>query len=123
MFGFGDEDGIDFLNVYLAETQDKNALNEYMSKNPLRSKWWRIFPNRLYLSRSGYPYAMKGGVFLFWARIVRLKRIAIEVLIRKRSVSSTANYNLRTDENESEKNRMDLMRRIGLVKNDLKEED
>ena len=123
LFGFGDEDGIDFLNVYLAETQDKNALNEYMSKNPLRSKWWRIFPNRLYLSRSGYPYAMKGGVFLFWARIVRLKRIAIEVLIRKRSVSSTANYNLRTDENESEKNRMDLMRRIGLVKNDLKEED
>ena len=122
LFGFGDEDGIDFLNVYLAETHGKDALDRYMSKNPLRSKWWRLFPNRRYLSRSGYPYAIKGGIFLLWARIARLVKIGSEIIFGKRKTSSIANYNLRTDENESEKQRMDLMRRIGLVKEDLEED-
>lgn len=117
LFGFNEVERKEFFNIFLAEKNRNNIgeFKKYMDKNYSQKFIWRLFPNKEYMVRGGYSHAAKGTIYLFFAYLQRIKVLALKFLKKEKKFSETVSYEIKTVNNDIEKERLELMRKIGVI--------
>lgn len=117
VFGYCEADRLNFIHVFLAETNedDTKKFKTYMNKNVVKSFFRKLFPSRRYLIECGYLYANKSRIHLFWAHLCRLTSLCIQVLKREKKISDNLQYKVKQADSATEQRRLALLKKIGIL--------